>query len=188
MCKLSNLVALFLLCGCVSVSGNSQTETTNARGKAVVDAVLRRFKTSNYETDPVVLQFLCRIACVESNFGNDPNTFRAGYYGGIWQVDRKGFMETKNYKSHPNITIRHIEVKTAFGITWIKIPWKECRKPLYSALAARLFLNNIPDQIPSTIQAQAAYWKQFYNTACGAGTVKEFKMRVDNCEQCEKYE
>ena len=30
---------------------------------------------------------LLRIACVESNYGNDTDTFRDGYYGGIWQVN-----------------------------------------------------------------------------------------------------
>ena len=31
-------------------------------------------------------KFLCRVAWVESKYGEDPNTYRSGYYGGIWQV------------------------------------------------------------------------------------------------------
>ena len=31
-------------------------------------------------------KFLCRVAWVESKYGNAPGTFRTGYYGGIWQV------------------------------------------------------------------------------------------------------
>ena len=31
-------------------------------------------------------KFLCRVAWVESKYGKDPNTYRSGYYGGIWQV------------------------------------------------------------------------------------------------------
>ena len=31
-------------------------------------------------------KFICRIAWVESKYGNDGNTYRSGYHGGIWQV------------------------------------------------------------------------------------------------------
>ena len=31
-------------------------------------------------------KFLCRVAWVESKYGEDPNTYRSGYYGGLLQV------------------------------------------------------------------------------------------------------
>ena len=31
-------------------------------------------------------KFLCRVAWVESKYGEAPGTYRQGYYGGIWQV------------------------------------------------------------------------------------------------------
>ena len=31
-------------------------------------------------------KFLCRVAWVESKYGNDSGTYRPGYHGGIWQV------------------------------------------------------------------------------------------------------
>ena len=35
-------------------------------------------------------KFLCRVAWVESKYGNDPGTYRPGYHGGIWQVTISG--------------------------------------------------------------------------------------------------
>ena len=31
-------------------------------------------------------KFLCRVAWVESKYGEAPGTYRSGYHGGIWQV------------------------------------------------------------------------------------------------------
>ena len=32
-------------------------------------------------------KFLCRVAWVESKYGEDAGTYRSGYHGGIWQVE-----------------------------------------------------------------------------------------------------
>lgn len=32
-------------------------------------------------------KFLCRVAWVESKYGEDTGTYRNGYHGGIWQVE-----------------------------------------------------------------------------------------------------
>ena len=51
----------------------------------------------------------------------------------------------------------------------------DLRKPLYSGIAARLFLSNTPEPIPlaSEIEMQGNYWKMYYNRN-GAGTVQKF--------------
>ena len=60
------------------------TLTAEASGVAVVDKVLSKMFDSGF------LQYsngiLRRIACVESAYGTDTDTYRAGYHGGIWQV------------------------------------------------------------------------------------------------------
>ena len=35
-------------------------------------------------------KFLCRVAWVESKYGEDTGTYRSGYHGGIWQVELLG--------------------------------------------------------------------------------------------------
>ena len=60
---------------------------------------------------------------------------------------------------------------------------QDLRKPLYSALAARLFLLNIPESIPNDIDRQASYWKQYYNTVAGDdGSKEKFKNDVNALE------
>ena len=44
----------------------------------------------------------------------------------------------------------------------------------YSIAMARMHYLRVPGAIPVTIEGQAAYWKQFYNTIYGAGTEEEY--------------
>ncbi|XP_072045520.1 uncharacterized protein [Amphiura filiformis] len=118
--------------------------------------------------------FLRRTARVESNDGCHPSTFRSGYHGGIFQVDKVGFQDTQNTASHPGLTSKHQAIQKEFGIDWKTVQYSDLQKPLYSAIAARLLLSNKPEAIPSTVAGQAAYWKKHYNTAAGAGTEQKF--------------
>ena len=113
---------------------------------------------------------------MESNFGNHPNTYREGYHGGIWQVDKIGFADTQNVASHPKLKTKFETIQAATGISWQSASWEDLRKPLYSGIAARLLsvLLNIPEAIPSDLQGQAQYWKTHYNTDKGKGTVQGF--------------
>jgi len=120
---------------------------------------------------------LFKIAWVESRFGKDRLTFRSGYYGGIFQVDLKGFQATQDKRSHPGLSRKFEKIKKAFCIDWSQVRWNELTKPLYSAIAARLFLSNKPGAIPYSLSGQAKYWKDHYNSQYGKGTVEEFKKR-----------
>jgi hypothetical protein len=117
---------------------------------------------------------LKRIAKVESENGEHNNTFREGYHGGIFQVDKKGFKDTQDVESHPKLKKRFSKIEQELGIKWSEVTWEDLRKPLYSALAARLFLLNNPEEIPEDLKGQAEYWKKHYNTTSGKGTTKHF--------------
>lgn len=67
----------------VAVS-NDDTLRPGAVGPGVADAVCARLEATCVFPDDKL--FTRRLAFVESADGNDPNTFRDGYYGGIWQV------------------------------------------------------------------------------------------------------
>ena len=63
---------------------SDQSPPDKASGEDVVHAVVKAIKKSAiFPDDKCILK---RIALVESNFGKHPRTFRAGYFGGIWQV------------------------------------------------------------------------------------------------------
>ena len=100
---------------------------------------------------------------------------RTGYNGGIFQVDETGYLDTKRTSSHPGLVRKFKKIKSSFGIDWAQTSWSDLRKPLYSAIAARLFLSNKPGAIPSDLDGQARYWKNNYNSHLGAGSVAKFK-------------
>ena len=167
-------VLLLLYAFLVSCNARDETLTAGASGSAVVHAIVRRIEDSNiFPSDNRLLR---RIAYVESKDGTDSGTYRSGYHGGIWQVDEVGFRDTQDNTSHPGLSTKLDKIQETFAINWREAQWEDLRKPLYSGLAARLFLSNIPEDIPiaSDIRAQGKYWKEHYNTADGAGTVDKF--------------
>ena len=111
---------------------------------------------------------------MESNFGNDADTYKANYHGGIWQVDEIGFKGTQDVASHDKLTERFKQIRNATDIIWQSVTWEDLRIPIYSGIAARLFLLNDPTVIPTTVRGQARYWKEYYNTEKGEGTVENF--------------
>ena len=133
--------------------------------------------------------FLKDIAYVESKYGEDPNTFSdkvqtpgkaaEPYYGGIWQVDKIAFEDTKDIKSHPGLAKQHQKIKDELGIDWNKVKYQDLTSPLNSALAARLKLMTVPDKIPGDTEGRAAYWKNHYNTGAGKGTSDKFQRDID---------
>jgi len=120
---------------------------------------------------------LFKIALVESHFGEHRSTYRSGYHGGIFQVDKEGFKATQDVRSHPGLARKFKKINKDFCIDWREVNWRDLRSPLYSAIAARLFLSNKPKAIPYSLEGQAIYWKEFYNTNSGKGSADKFKRR-----------
>ena len=67
-----------------SSSLQSMAYTPKGKGAGVVKDVVDTI--NGLGIFPNDHKFLCRVAWVESKYGEDPNTYRSGYYGGIWQV------------------------------------------------------------------------------------------------------
>ena len=55
-------------------------------------------------------------------------------------------------------------ITKVFGITWPNVIWRDMRKPLYSALGARLYMtySSKREAIPRAVSDQAAYWVNHY--------------------------
>ena len=161
-------------------SGQDQTLVARSSGAEVVETTVRKIQKSG--VFPNDHRFLRRIAYVESKDGEASGTYRAGYHGGIWQVDKVGFEDTQDTNSHPGLVYKFAKIKEKFGIEWSSVKWTDLEKPLYSGLAARLFLSNITETIPSELEEQACYWKEHYNTENGKGTPQRF---IDDVKELE---
>lgn len=66
------------------IGAQGSIKTPKAKGAHVVKAVVDQIHGLGIFPDDH--KFLCRIAWVESKYGNTRGTYRAKYYGGIWQV------------------------------------------------------------------------------------------------------
>ena len=76
------------------------------------------------------------------------------------------------------------QIKAKLGIDWTMVKWTDLEKPLFSALAARLYLARLKEAIPSDVPCQAKYWKKHYNTVNGSGTVEKFINDVKQGKGC----
>ena len=168
---LNEYLALSLLLACAKCQGLDLTIQEGTNGSAVVSACLSRLRDS--EIFPSDNEMLRRIAYVETGDGNNPDTYRVDYHGGIWALDETLFEETQDIASHESaLTALHQEIQAKFSINWAEVEWYDLRKPLYSALAARLYLSTLSTLIPisSLIQSQATYWINYYNPSASAWT------------------
>jgi len=172
-----SLVCASLICT-IKVVAYDATLVAETSGSQVVDACVGKIKSSRIF--PQDYSFLRRIAYVESKDGTDQNTYRSAYHGGIWQVDKIGFESTQDTTSHPALVGKHSQIQKHFDIEWTAVKWHDLRKPFYSALAARLFLSNKQGAIPNTMEQQAQYWKNSYNSndPNAAGSPEKFMRDV----------
>jgi len=82
------------------------------------------------------------------------------------QVDKKMFENMQ--RSFPFLMLLHHikEIQKNFGIDWLSVEWKDLRRPLYSALGARLYIlyrsRMYSDDIPRSIEDQATFWYTHY--------------------------
>ena len=183
------VVAVFLLCGtcifCLTAgqAATDQTIVAETYGEAVVLAVVGKIQLSGIFPDDNSL--LRRIAYVESKDGNDADTYRLGYDGGIWQVDQiRFFIITQNTVQHPDLLTKYLQIQSQWGISWPSVVWNDLRKPFYSGLAASLILSTIDEAIPlaTEIELQGNYWKAHYNSDT-ANTVQQFVNDVTALEE-----
>jgi receptor-type tyrosine-protein phosphatase Q len=117
-------------------------------------------------------ELLRRIAYTETRDGTLSSTYRSGYHGGIWAVNEDQFLNTKNTTQYRRLPAKFQQIQLHFGINWLNVQWRELRKPLYSALAARLVIYIAPLSIPSAddLPGQAQFWVSHYNRNGDAAT------------------
>lgn len=120
---------------------------------------------------------LLETAAAETDLGNAIDT--SWFVGvGLMQFDKIGFEDVQDRTSERNKS----EVMQHFGIdvdraTLFDLRWS----PLASVVFARLKYKLIPDPIPETLEGRAAYWKRYYNSTAGRGTVDHYiKAAVRN--------
>jgi len=148
-----------------------------------------------------IKNFMKKLSAVESCYGTNPRTYaRPASTKGIFQLDKGSSLKTIGYQGQKpvgNAAIRKSiedaksKINMNLGLSWDMVPYDSLAKPLYNALACRMFLEvrmkdykydkstnkitAIDKPIPSDLSGQAKWWKDRYNSSAGAGTESKFK-------------
>lgn len=145
-----------------STSAVDKTIENEARGSTVVEAVVNLLRARCTVSDDNF--FLRRMAYAASRDGEKSDTFREGFDGGIWQIDKQKFTMTQTSKVLGN---QRRGIQGNFSIDWSSVTWSDLRKPLYSGIAAALYLQYVERMyattIPTSINAQAKFWVDKFN-------------------------
>ena len=77
-----------------------------------------------------------------------------------WQVSQQDFLGTQN---NPALSVFYTDIATRFGIDWTRVQWQDLRKPLYSGLAAALYMvSRYGTNIPIGVERQAAWYQKLF--------------------------
>jgi len=141
--------------------------------KQILNEIFNVCKCIGYGKNNNADELLVRTLFAETNFGETPDTIKNSGFG-IAQFDYIGFIDTltrtlQNFGLCQKI-IKYLNIDL-IRITSIKLLENNT---LLSILFCRLKYRLIKEEIPIGLEAQAAYWKKYYNSAIGKGTVEHF--------------
>lgn len=147
--------------------------TITERRDSVVSAA------SDATDNPVVQQFLVRIAGQESRFGDDlldeSGQRKNNGSRGVTQIDFGTFASLLNHRT------QGARIRKMFGLSAdasgevTLLAWDRLSNDVPLAMkTTRALLATNPIPIPRSLEAQAGYWKAFYNTELGRGRPRDF--------------
>lgn len=124
-----------------------------------------------FETNRHAVDLLLGTAAQESEFGHYLRQLGNGPARGFFQMEPATEEDIWNnylaFRPPLRSAVYLITGRSGPG------PWLEW-DVAYQIVMARLQYRRAPGAVPETLQGQAEYWKDFYNTAGGKGTVSEY--------------
>lgn len=114
---------------------------------------------------------LLETAAQETHLGQfrDPTPDGAGR--GLCQIDFIGFIDVIQRSRAADLAA----IKSCFGMDLTQVEHDDLDfSPLLSMIICRLFYKLIPESFPKDLAGRAAYWKKYYNTYRGKGSVDEY--------------
>lgn len=136
-------------------------------------------------SNDVANEFIYRIAKAETGAGTIKDTTINSAGNGLYQFDKLPF-----YDNVSRYTQRDIDKCIKYlSIDPTKTTWEELQTNiLKGTIACRLHFKPYREEIPKDIVGQAKYWKRYYNTLAGKGSVKHFlEMNGFDMELYKEY-
>jgi len=115
------------------------------------------------------------ICCVETDMGTYPDKHPEKWGVGLTQFDEIAFEDLQKRARG-----RHRKMlKRFFGYDLNTVKFTDLADDAMLALClTRMKLLLIPEPIPTTLEAQARYWKEYWNTKAGKGRVEHYMSDV----------
>lgn len=150
---------------------NEAQKSYGLNGRTVLEIAMEVCDTLGHGKNKVAPALLAETAAAETQLGNyqDPTPNGAGY--GICQFDLIGFKDViKRTRAKDKE-----KVLDNFGYYLDSVKLEDLGDdPTLSFICCRLKYRLIPDLIPTDIISRAAYWKRWYNSTAGKGTVEHY--------------
>ncbi len=125
------------------------------------------------------IKLVVETAQKETKLGayKDKTPYGAGV--GLCQFDLNGFRDTQDRTPES----RREAIIKAFNIDILQVSHRELAySPFLSLLFCRLFYLLRPGAIPSDVLGRAEYWKKWYNSSLGKGTIDQYVEDQKNIE------
>ena len=152
-------IFILFVCGSVlcATAAVDRTLEEDAVGRDVVDATVEKIHASGIFPDDH--EFLRRLAYVSTrDRGSQRIKPPDDNFGGLWNVT----FDMYNKTLAPTLAIQHEQIQDYFNISWENTTWHDLRTPLYSGLAARLYVHSVLPEVPVAVMDQATMWSLFY--------------------------
>lgn len=136
-------------------------------------------KLSLNATDNAI-NLLVETACQESACGKYIKQIN-GPACGIFQIEPNTAKDIiKNFVSYkPNIRSKLNQIYIQFMSLEDNLKYNL----MYSVAMCRIHYMRVSEPIPDTVEGRAEYWKKYYNTALGKGTVEEYIKNVNKYKE-----
>jgi hypothetical protein len=136
--------------------------------KGQLESLIRRVLAgAGLPRDQEHIDLLMETAAHESLLGYYLTQLGGGPAKGLFQMEPATFETVRKYaiNTQPYTVYKHLLDRTADEMEW---------DHKLAILMARLNYLSKPGAIPTTRSGRAAYWKKYWNTYLGKGTIKDY--------------
>ena len=139
--------------------------------KQLFDLICETLEYCNMTVSSNIVQLLIGTACQESACGEYCKQIN-GPACGIFQIEPNTARDIIN-----NFIMKRANLFGNYSRLYNKnltLEQNLCYNMMFSVFMARVFYLRFAEKIPDTLEGQAQYWKKYYNTYKGKGTVEQY--------------
>lgn len=144
--------------------------------KQLFDKIIDTLEFCNMTVSDSIVKMIAETACIESNCGEYIQQIN-GPACGIFQIEPRTAKDLiQNYiGNRPKLFDKYMRLVNGY----ISLEDNLCTNLMFSIFMCRCFYLRIKEPIPHTVEERAKYWKKYYNTELGKGTVEKYIKAVD---------